>query len=890
MMEKNSKLEYVKVSISLRGTVSSLLPVLLVTSVTAGVIPVAALAQSEMEEITVTAQRREQNIQDIPYNISAYTADDLESARAFDIGDVARLVPGLNFKDQGASLRSSRNTFTLRGINANDSRLIFGTDVSSGAVSMYYGNSPLFFPIVMKDISRVEVLRGPQGTLYGSGSLGGTIRFIPNQAEFNEFSLDTNVHLDSVDESDDMSYGGDIAVNIPLREDSLALRVVGSWEESAGFIDGIGLVQFDGNGQPVASVPGDLTAGYVLAPEEDTNSGETYMVRASLNWAPSDTVSVQLSALNQKSEVDDFAGVNPGFDGGLVDASLANFPGSFFSNANACNNGVAFGADFFTPNLSCEGAGSNTLYANSGVNIPDAGDYDHTMFVKSAGESKADIFSADIEIDLGFATLTSSTSYSDVSYTNTPDFTGFDLPTRTPGGSSVATFNSFYPRAVGIASSDDETERFTQEIRLTSSGDGAVEYVVGAYYEDRESVGISQTRQPGLSEFDQIVNVANLGFERGRNNDNLPDITFSEDRKFVFEDIAVFGEITWHISEQWQITGGMRAFWQEFTHEFESLIPFCGLFCSSPEQPRFTEGGTTVTDANRDFQDQIFKLNTSYDLSDETMLYFTWAEGFRHGGANALPQGGRQASLPSLLEFTPDSTTNWEVGLKGSLSDTLNYSVAAFLVEWEDFQFESLVTAGYKVVLNGEEAQTRGIELELNGILGQGFSYNIGYAYVDAEVTQDFVIEDYLAGTTGNFFIPPGTTAPLISVSDGDPLPSVPENTLSIALDYTHSLGGNDLSLYYHLDARYASDTQSTFNQNINFGRDFFDIDSYSVVNASITLESSSNWSVSLFGRNLTSEQNLSAGNTAAAAGGVHQYFFSLRPRTIGLAFSYRTN
>ena len=92
------------------------------------------------------------------------------------------------------------------------------------------------------------------------------------------------------------------------------------------------------------------------------------------------------------------------------------------------------------------------------------------MFLKSAGESKADVFNAEVNIDLGIASISSSTSYSEVSYFNTPDFTGFDLPTRAPGGSSIATFNSFYPRAAGVTSSSDETERFTQEIRLTSNG------------------------------------------------------------------------------------------------------------------------------------------------------------------------------------------------------------------------------------------------------------------------------------------------------------------------------------------------------------------------------------------------------------------------------------
>ena len=858
----------------------------LAVTLSAGVSSVTLAAEETVrEEIVVTAQRRAQNILDIPYNISAYSDEALEAARAFGLGDIGRLVPGLTFKDQGNSLRSSRNTFTLRGLNANDSRLIFGTDVSSGAVSTYFGNTPLFFPLVMKDIQRVEALRGPQGTLYGSGSLGGTIRFIPKKAELGVFSLESSVNVESMSESDDLGYGVDIVANFPLVEDSMALRVVGSFQESAGFVDGVGLVQFGADGAPVGSVPGDLASGYVLAPEDDTNDSEAAMIRATLLWQPSESVEVEFSYTNQTTEVGDFSGVNPGFDGGLVDASLANFPGSFFTNANACNNGVAFGFDFFTPNLPCQGAGGNTLYANSGVVIPDAGDYEHTMFYKSEGESDVDVLSLELSFDLGFAVLSSSTSYSEVNYENTPDFTGFDLPTRAPGGNSVATFNSFYPRAVGVATSEDETERFTQEIRLISTGDSSISYVVGAYFEDRESTGFSSTVQPGLSEFDMVVNVANLGFERGRNNVLHPDITFLENRNFTFEDIALFGELTWRISDDWQVTGGVRVFEQEFVHDFESLIPFCGLFCSSPEQPRFLEGGTTVTDAKRKFDDQIFKLNASYNLSDDDMIYFTWAEGFRHGGANALPSGGRQASLPTLLEFEPDEATNWEIGAKGSIGN-VNYSIAAFMVEWDKFQFESLVTAGFKVVLNGEEARTQGIELDFNGVLGDGFTYNVGYSYVDAEVTEDFVIEDYLAGTTGSFFIPAFTTAPLITVSDGDPLPSVPEHSFTLALDYRQQLASNDWAILYHLDGKYASDAQSQFNDTINFGRDFFEIDSYSVVNASVTLDAQK-WSASLFVRNLTNEQNLSAGNTAAAAGGVHQYYFSLRPRTIGLSLNY---
>ena len=848
----------------------------------AGIFSTPAVAQSPLEEVVVTAQRREQSIQDIPYNISAYSDEYIKSARAFSISDISRLVPGLSYKEQGGAFRSSRNTFVLRGLNANDSRLLFGSDVSSGAVSMYFGETPVFFPLVIKDIERVEVLRGPQGTLYGSGSLGGTIRFIPKAADFDGFSMDANVHLDSMWESDELGYGGDVAVNIPLVEDTLALRLVGSWDDLGGFVDGVGLVQRDSNGVPVPSVAGDLASGYVLAPEEDTNDTQSHMIRANLHWVPSDAVDVQLSYLNQKTEVDDFSGVNPGYAGGLFDSSLAHPIGSTYPNANGCNGGVAFAATFLA-NKPCLGAGGNTLYANSGVMIPDVGNYEHSIFSKSPGESEVDLFSAEVSIDLGFASVSSSTSYSEVSYFSTPDLSGFDFTVRAPGGTSFATLNGFYPRAASLTAIIDDTERFTQEIRLISNGDNKIDYVVGAYYEDRETYNLSRNRLPGLSEFDTTVNVASFGFPLGRNNATHPDITFQEERLYEFEDIAVFGELTLHVTDQWQITGGIRAFWQEFSNTFDTLIPFCGLFCSSPGQPNFFLGGTTITDERRDFEDQIFKVNTSYDINDDMMAYFTWAEGFRHGGANALPTGGLQASLEERLVFEPDTATNWEIGLKGALSENMHYSIAAFLVEWDKFQFEFFTNPGFRTTLNGDEAQTKGIELELNGHAGDGLTYNFGYSYVDAELTKDFTRQDYLFGDAT-------PVVDIVAGLDGDPLPSVPDHTFTFSLDYLQPLKMNNWSLAYHVDGKYASETQSMFNPNINFGRDFFEIDSYAVFNASIALDSNDNWTASLFVRNIGNEQNLSAGNTEAASGSTHQYYFSLRPRTIGLSFSYRYN
>ena len=131
---------------------------------------------------------------------------------------------------------------------------------------------------------------------------------------------------------------------------------------------GVGLVASGRNGIPQGSVPGDPTSGYVLAPEDDTNSSQSQMYRLGLNWAPTDAFDAQLTYVNQKTEVDDFSGVNPDYNGGFFDASLGQFPGSAFANANGCNDGIAYAFSFFA-DQPCAGPGGESLYANSGATV-----------------------------------------------------------------------------------------------------------------------------------------------------------------------------------------------------------------------------------------------------------------------------------------------------------------------------------------------------------------------------------------------------------------------------------------------------------------------------------------------------------------------------------------
>lgn len=854
-----------------------------VCACTAGMPAQLVMAQSDgatmIEEVLVTAQRREQKIQDIPYNISAYTSKDLSNARASSLSDIVRMIPGLAYVDQGNAPISPRNTFILRGINATDGSLVTRGDISAAPVSMYFGETPLFATLIMKDIERVEVLRGPQGTLYGSGSLGGTVRFLPNKPNLKELSGQFNTNLDSTWNSDELSYGVDGMINIPLIEDKLALRVVATWEDLGGYIDGKAFATLGANDIPIESVPGDPTSGYVLFDEDDTNNEDSRMIRASLLWEPTDKFSVQLSYTNQKSQADDISAANPGFDGGFVDNSLLNFPGSLFSNGNGCTGGLVM---FYVP---CNGPGGNTLFPDGGVTYPSIGKYEHSFLLKQPRQNKLELFNAEVSVDVGFATLSSSTSYMDQKLNSVVDLTGFVLPTRSPGAASFASYYGFYPRVTSPTDTSDRNKRFVEELRIVSNWDNdKFDFVAGFYYEDLDSRSTVNALTPGVSAYDATINPGVFFFNFGKNNLNLPDLSFTEDREFQFEDKAVYGELTWHVSDKWQMTGGIRAFWQQFDHEFLTTTPYCGFYCGGdPADPAFLLGGTTVPLVTQNFSDQVFKFNTSYDFNDDLKAYFTWAEGFRHGGANALPLGGRLANLPSFLTYEPDKATNWEFGLKGTLWNKVRYSMAGYYIDWDNFQFEAFTASAFAAVLNGEKARSLGFELEANGDITDHLSFNFGYSYVDAEVTRDFTIQDLSNGAGSPL-------ADSIAVSDGDKLPNVPKHTLTAGVDFVQPFGSNGWTLAYHTDVNYRSKTNSVLNEGINFGRDWFEVDAFAIWNASLTLRTNDAWNLSVYLRNIGNEDGLTGGQPAGRNGATHKWLATHRPRTVGIGFSYDYN
>ena len=254
-----------------------------------GVAPPPALADEPvaeaMQEIVVTANRREQNVLDVPYNISTVGGPALNNAGVTNLTDMARLLPGVTIPDLGPRANSSNSLIIIRGLNVNDpvnsAYLPWG---SVPTVSTYIDDVPLYVNLKLSDIQRIEVLRGPQGTLYGSGAVGGTVKVLHNPPDLHEFSAEVSSDVSETSHAENPSYDMHAILNVPLNE-QLGFRLSAGYESIAGFTNALNAVVFTANQQPVLANPASpLTSGLVYQPLSHIDDALSSSLRAALLW------------------------------------------------------------------------------------------------------------------------------------------------------------------------------------------------------------------------------------------------------------------------------------------------------------------------------------------------------------------------------------------------------------------------------------------------------------------------------------------------------------------------------------------------------------------------------------------------------------------------------
>ena len=770
----------------------------------------AALAQAEGQEstkdgatqerniIVVTATRREESIVDVPYNISAVSGDTIESAKTFDSAELLRSVPGVGVVDRGARNAGTINQVRIRGLNVDGNGLGDYSVSSVASVSTYLNDTPIFANFLLRDLERVEVLRGPQGTLYGSGALGGTVRYITRDPVLGEFGGSINGSLSNVDGTSKFGYSLDGVLNVPLG-DTLALRVVGSWGDYPGITDYVNVYELDADGIPVAP-------NGILAPDaqyrvaKDADTVEQWMVRATLLWEPSDTVSVKALYTHQDDDV------------GGRRAQTVNSDG--------------FGRPY-------------QRYEQGSIQLEPA-------------QSNDDMGALEINVDLGFATLTSSSSYYDREGDSISENTGFYAQAGFLG------FYYNYPRPMASAVRSYADEAFVQELRLVSDTEGPLDFIVGGFYRDQKTQSTQQSYLRGFKRWYDAAFPAFAAFVTGDQ-----DFDYRRDEKF--EELAVYGELTWHATDTLDLTGGVRYFDNKSENTtFIDLPLFTGVF--TPTTAFFETSENDV----------LFKGNVSWQFGQRDRLYATISEGYRRGGTNAVPLTGTFAENPNWQTYDADNVVNYEIGVKGQRAGIV-YDLSLYYVDWKNPQLNTATTNwGFFAVQNGDSARTMGLEAQVDGYIGDRFHYTVGYTYTDAELTSDF-------------FAPDNIVTPI--ALDGTRLPGAPKHMLNWALDYTAPVS-DSWSLYTRLDGNYQSSSRNGVGVSPTFN---VPLEGFSIWNAVVSL-SNENLTGSLWVKNIFNEEGITGVFTEAYMGtapaigyfgNANKQLISL-PRTIGVSATYK--
>ena len=698
--------------------------------------------------------------------------------------------------DRGFRNSGTVNTARIRGLNVDGGGLGDFAVAAQSTLSTYINETPLFANFLLLDLERVEVLRGPQGTLYGNGALSGTVRYITKKPELGDFYGNVGGTVSTTKASDGVSWSGEATLNVPIG-DKVAVRVTGARLDYAGLTDYVNVYELDDAGIPVAP-NGVLSPDASYEVVEDADWVEVWYAKAAVYVEPTEWLDMTFSFFFQSDDVGGRRAQTVGQDG--------------------------FGRTY-QPNE----IGSIQLEPSS---------------------RDVELYTLETNVDLGFATLTSSTSYFDHSGDSISENTGFY---------AQAGFLSFYynyPRPMAVAERGYDDESFIQEVRLVSQTDGPLDYVVGIYYQDQDISSFQNSFVRGFKQWFDTAFPAAVGVV-GTDQD------FLYRRAEKYEEIAGYGELTWNITDRFRVTGGVRYFHNE--SKVDTIQGFPAYTGAFPTTEAFFE--------NSD-DDVLFKGNIAWDFTDQDMAYATVSEGYRRGGVNAVPTSGFFAESPLFQTYTSDKVLNYEAGVKGA-RENFSYSASLFYTDWKNPQLNSATPIwGFFAVVNGDKARTYGIEIELDGYIGERFHYEIGYAYVNARLSDDF-------------FLPNGTLAAV----KGAKLPGAPEHTINVAMDYTQPIG-NGMFLIGRIDGYYQSATQNSVGFDPRFAAR---LKSFMIWNASVTFTMDDSLSVTLWAKNIFNVDGVTGVftetymGTAPAAGyfGNGNKELLTLPRTIGLSASF---
>ncbi len=532
-------------------------------------------------------------------------------------------------------------------------------------------------------MQRVEVLRGPQATLYGDASIAGTVRILFNQPDLTHSTLDLSTSLSGTDHSTGPNYSFDVVANQPINSD-LGFRVAAGYTFDNGFISAPHMVQYDSHGIPVLATPGDVVHSLPVqaSPKNDVDDADLAYIRPMLMYQH-DKLKVLLTYHHQHE-----------YAAGPDEDSYPGGPGpTAYSTTGDPRADPPFQNDGF------DAAFPSTF-----------GKDQSGQFLLQPLTRNVDVASAEVSYDLGFATFTSVTSgYQDKSDA-TSDSSGFYQ-------ASLGFAYEGYPRLTLRSQRDYKDYAFIEEDRLISNGSGPLTYSVGVFYANQRNHYLQQDFIPGISDYLAGIEAFNTG----------TDLAYVDDRDIHFQDLAGFGELSYHVTPKWQINGGVRVFQQTLYLSSIIELPVCGFYCSTDGVNPLGQNGGSAQEVTRK---ALFKGNTSYEFAPHFLGYFTYSQGERRGGANGVPTKGFFAESPAFLFFRPDTVDNYELGVKGRLFGILEFSVAGYHIDWHDPQVNVSTPVGaFPAAVNGKGAESHGVDFESRYRLSDEITLNATYGW-----------------------------------------------------------------------------------------------------------------------------------------------------------------
>jgi iron complex outermembrane receptor protein len=726
-----------------------------------------------VERIVVTANKREENIQEVPSSVSAINDVELENLHATQLTNYAPYIPGLQVNSGGAPGETQIALRGLAALQAGSSVATYVDETPVGSSGLYQQASLLQLDLLPYDIRRVEILRGPQGTLYGANSIGGLVKYVTLDPSLSDREFRFGGGVSGTEGSDDLGWDVHLGVNLPLITDQLGVRASYSRNELPGYIDN--------------AVNG----------AKDINSATQQSALFSTLWQPNDVVSLRVTALGQKIESD--------------------------------NNGF----------VALDPATRRPLF----------GDLTNEVFVDEPFTKKIGLLAATLDVNLGWATITSATGYS-----NTKTDQRLDATTQFGQAPLLLGLT-----VTGISGLDRSLnlDKFTQELRLTSKSDGPFLWQLGAFF---------TYERADQSQFVFLRQLDGTPFTGA--NAILNTLTFL-DIPSTYTEYAGFANASYNFTDRLSLGAGLRLSHneQDFAQNVTDgiLLPIANTPGSSDE---------SVVD---------FMVTPKFKIDDTKLLYVRIASGYQPGGPNVALGG-----VPPSVDAT--TALSYEGGLKSEFLDhRLLFNIAGYHIDLSDIQIATVVN-NVSALVNGGEATSNGLEFTVGYQPIRALSFAVTGAYTDATLSDD---------------------APSLGGRAGDRLPNIPEFSGSFTADYFFPLwgghyetvpvaGGKDgketagpaapmrsggWNGHLGLGVRYVGETKSEVESSPNA----FPQDSYAALDLAADV-SNGPCTIRIFARNVTDNR---AYETVAPISNIFGAVDRLsavpiQPRTIGIEFDFR--